>query len=142
VGPPLDTATHKLTREVVAAWNAHDLDRATAFYADHFQGHDIGAARVQRGPADFRRSFERLLQAFPDAHFHEDDIVVEGNRVALFWTLTGTHRGKFMGIPPTGRAIATRGVSYMQFEGEQVVQVQRVWDLAGVLRAIGLLPEL
>jgi steroid delta-isomerase-like uncharacterized protein len=43
--------------------------------------------------------------AYPDLRFTIDDLVAEGDRVAMRWTLRGTHRGPFLGRPPTGRPV-------------------------------------
>jgi predicted ester cyclase len=58
------------------------------------------------------------------------------------WTARGTHRGSVMNIPPTGRAINVRGVSVLTIENAQVKNAIYIWDVAGLLRNIGLLPEL
>ena len=47
-----------------------------------------------------------------------------------------------MHIPPTGRKIAVRGISVLTIENEKITSGLYVWDAAGLLRAIGLLPEL
>ena len=85
---------------------------------------------------------ERYLRAFPDLRFVEEEIVVQDNRAVLVWTAHGTHGGKLMRIPPTGRKIAVRGTSVLTVEDGKVTRGLYVWDVAGLLRTIGLLPEL
>jgi len=68
-------------------------------------------------------------------------MVAEGDTVAVEWTLAGTHRGRLMGIPPTGRVICLTGVSLLRYRGDWVAADTRVWDFAGLLRQIGLLPN-
>ena len=72
----------------------------------------------------------------------EDEIVIQGDRVALFWTAYGTHEGRLMNIPPTHRKIAVRGASLLTVENEKISHGLYVWDVAGLLRSIGLLPDL
>jgi hypothetical protein len=47
-----------------------------------------------------------------------------------------------MHIPPTGRKIAVRGISVLTIENGKITRGLYVWDAAGLLRTIGLLPEL
>ena len=132
----------QLVADLFEAWNAHDADRIASLYAPDYEGVDIGEATPRRGHAGIRDAFARYLHAFPDVCFALDEIVAQGNRVALVWTATGTHQGSFMNIPPTGRTVAVRGMSLLEVEDGKVTRDLSVWDVAGLLRAIGLLPDL
>jgi predicted ester cyclase len=79
-------------------------------------------------------------RAFPDLHIGSDDLVIQDD-CAASWILTGTHRGVIMNIPPTGRVVRLRGISMIHFENGLVTRAVRVWDLAGMLRTFGLLPD-
>jgi len=54
----------------------------------------------------------------------------------------GTHQGTIMNIPPTGHKVQVRGVSIIEVVDGMVIRGQYIWDLAGMLRHMGLLPEL
>jgi steroid delta-isomerase-like uncharacterized protein len=131
-----------LVASFVEAWNAHDVERVAAHYAADYQGTDIGFAASQRGPENLRAYVQNYLQAFPDLTLRPDETVVEGNCVAMLWTASGTHSGAFMGIPPTGRHVTVQGASFIEVRHGLVTRARAIWDLAGMLRAIGLLPEL
>ena len=94
------------------------------------------------GPEGLRRQAASYLAAFPDLHLTFDEVVADGTRVAVRWSSRGTHRGPFLHIPPTGRALVGLGVSLFHVEGGRLRRCERVWDVAGFLRAVGLLPEL
>lgn len=132
----------QLVTHLIAALNAHDVERAAAFYAPDYEEVDVAQAAVPVGPDGIRRTLAYYLCAFPDVHFTLDDLITEGKRTVLVWTLRGTHRGTFMHIPPTGRSVTVRGTSLLTIEDGKVRRGLRIWDLAGLLRAIGLLPEL
>jgi len=55
-----------------------------------------------RGPEGVRQLAEALRAAFPDLELSTDDVIAEGDRVAIRWTFRATHRGEFAGIPATG----------------------------------------
>lgn len=132
----------KLVEDLLGAWNTHDTERIKSFYAAEYVGVDVGQAEPQRGPQGISRSVDRYLKAFPDLRFVEEDMVIEGDRAVLVWTAHGTHGGKLMSIPPTGRKVSVRGVSVLTIDNGKIASGLYVWDAAGLLRAIGLLPEL
>ncbi|MGQ0600850.1 MAG: ester cyclase [Anaerolineales bacterium] len=142
--PPL-TRVHPnepLVRGLVEAYNAHDADRIAAFYAPDFEGEDVAQAEPQTSPADIRRVTLFYFRAFPELQIDLEDTVFEGDKAVLVWTLRGTQRGTFMRIPPTGRRVAVRGTTIITFKDGLIHRGLRIWDVAGLLRSIGLLPEL
>jgi steroid delta-isomerase-like uncharacterized protein len=132
----------QLITDLVVAWNAHDVERVAAFYAPDYEEKDVALADSQRGRDGIRRTVVRYLQAFPDLQITLTDLVIEGSRAALAWTWHGTHGGVFMNIPSSGRHVTVRGTSFFTIENGQIRRGSRIWDLAGLLRALGLLPEL
>ena len=131
-----------LIDELRAAWNAQDIQRLAALYAPEYEGRDVAQAEPERGPQGVIQTLARYLQAFPDLSFTLDEVIADDDRLALNWTVSGTHRGALMHIPPTGRAIEVKGVSIYTVANGKIVRGLFVWDVAGLLRSIGLLPEL
>jgi steroid delta-isomerase-like uncharacterized protein len=132
----------QLVNDLVAGWNAHDIDKVTDLYADDFEEEDVANKEIQRGKAAVRRTMWLYLRAFPDLQLEADEIVIQRDCVALSWIISGTHRGTLMNIPPTGRAVRIRGVSLLTVADGRLQRARRIWDLAGLLRSFGLLPEL
>ena len=128
--------------EMLAAWNTHDVDEVLRFYAPDYEGHDVGEPDAQRGLPDVRASVDHYLRAFPDLCVTCEETIVEGDRVVVRWRAHGSHRGMFMHIPPTGRAVTVRGMSLLTMRGDKLRRGEHVWDVAGLLRAVGLLPDL
>jgi steroid delta-isomerase-like uncharacterized protein len=138
----MTTETVQIIHELVDTWNTHEPERVAALYTEDCMIHDVALAAPQIGREGVRRMFEGYFGAFPDLHLTPEDIVVEGERVALFWTAHATHQGGIMGIPATGRRIAVRGVNRLVLENGKVRETLTIWDVAGMLRALGLLPDL
>ena len=102
---------------------------------------DIAVARPFVGPEQIAAAYARHFGAIPDTHVRIDRMVAEGTTVAVEWTLSGTHRGRLLGIPATGKVICFAGVSLIRYRGNLAAADTRLWDVAGVLRQIGLLPH-
>ena len=132
----------RVAEDLIAAWNAHDVDRVMSHYAPHYEGIDVGQAHPEHGLDGKRNAVLMYLRAFPDLNFSVEQVVIQGSEVAVRWTASGTHHGSFMHIPQTGRSMRTRGVSMLTLDGGKVVKAVYIWDVAGLLREIGLLPEL
>jgi steroid delta-isomerase-like uncharacterized protein len=126
----------------VEAVNRHDVDQLVQLYSAGYSGVDVGQAREVKGRSSLHETVSLYLEAFPDLELQEEDIVSEGNRVVLRWIARGTQQGTIMNIPPSGRRVEVRGVSTMTIENGEVIATETVWDVAGMLRSLGLLPEL
>lgn len=140
--PEPQPALAALAHELINAWNAHDLDRLLALYASDYEGTDVGQPGKVRGIEGARVSLNRYLQAFPDIHFTTEDVLIQGETIALVWQAQATHQGVLMHIPPTGRKIVVSGVSLLTVCAGKIARASYIWDVAGLLRGIGLLPEL
>ena len=76
--------------------------------------------------------------AFPDLAITIEDLAAAGDTVAVRWTLRGTHRGAFLGRPPTGRAVAVTGIELYRLADGQIVERQASVDTDGLLRQLGV----
>lgn len=80
--------------------------------------------------------------AFPDLILTLMDVVADEDQVALFWIARNMHRGSIMNIPASGRAVSAIGVNLLKLRDGLVRETTTIWDVAGMLRGIGLLPDL
>jgi steroid delta-isomerase-like uncharacterized protein len=138
----MNTDLTQYAEQINEAWNSHDIEQILGFYASDYTGEDIGQASPLRGRNALRSMLETYWRAFPDLKFRILSSLLEGSRIAILWLAEGTHQGTFMNIPPTGRKMEVRGVSMLDVEDGLIRRGQYVWDLAGMLRHMGLLPEL
>lgn len=79
-----------------------------------------------RGPESVKPILRAFFEAFPDVHIAVLDIVHEPGRAAVRSILTGTHRGPFMGVAPSGREIC---VSCHDFHELREGRIARTWHL-------------
>jgi len=76
--------------------------------------------------------------AFPDMHVTIDDMVAEGDKVAARVTITGTHKGEFMGIPPTNKKWTISLITISRIAGGKIVEDHGQYDALGLMRQLGL----
>jgi steroid delta-isomerase-like uncharacterized protein len=86
-----------------------------------------------------RAVYATWFDAFPDLRFIQDDLLVEGDRAAVFFTSTGTHMKPFASVPATGRAMTIHGVFVMTFRDGLIAHEKRYYDATALLVQIGVL---
>lgn len=101
---------------------------------------DVAAADKYYAPGPLRDGLKQfatdLYQAVPDWTVTIDDLVSEGDKVAVRWTGRGTHLGEWNGAPPTGQPVSTTGIDIERFVDGQIVQEDGEVDMHGFLRQI------
>ena len=129
-----------IVRRWVAAWNAQDLDAAEALLTPGYVRHDANVPDIV-GPAAERQFIAGVLGAFPDLRLEIEQLVAEGDLVLGRYTIRGTQRGPFAGVPPTGRAVTFQAMESYRFEGERLAEQWVVMDTLGLLQQLGALPR-
>jgi steroid delta-isomerase-like uncharacterized protein len=92
------------------------------------------------GPEGFIGFFTAFRAAFPDLNIAVEQLVADDDNVAIAYTVTGTHKGDFLGTPATGRQIKARGVQIARFENGLIVERWGSSDQLGILQQIGVDP--
>jgi steroid delta-isomerase-like uncharacterized protein len=133
------TDNRDIVRRFVDVISRRELDRLdqllTADYAYHAPGMEV------RGPEGMKGVFIALRSGFPDWSETIEDLVAEADRVVFRVTGRGTHRGEFMGIPPTGREVTVAGIDIVRLTGDRIAEHWAVFDQFGMLQQVGLAPK-
>jgi steroid delta-isomerase-like uncharacterized protein len=116
-------------------FNAGDLGRLDAVIAPDYVG-----PQGDLGPDGFRKVVVGLRTAFPDIHYTIDDVIAEGDRVAIRWHWTGTHRGPFRVFPATGKTVSNAGLAIFRLQDGKIVAAALETDRLGFLEQIGAVP--
>ena len=112
--------------------NEHNLDRMASFYTSTIKVDD-----VPMDPAAVKAQFAPLFSAFPDWHWEMRHIVVDGDYIAVHFTVTGTHRGVFEGIEATGRRVTISEITLYHLEDGKFDEVWDLADMDAVMTQIG-----
>jgi steroid delta-isomerase-like uncharacterized protein len=118
-----------------ALLSERDVDVLDRFFATGFVSHN-NPPGFPPGVAGVKQFFAMFRDAFPDAAVAIDELVAEGDRVAVATTLTGTHEGELMGMAPTGRSIAVTGIDIVRIEDGQIVEHRGLTDIIGLMRQL------
>jgi steroid delta-isomerase-like uncharacterized protein len=122
-----------------AAWNAHDADAVAAVFAADALLREAGRDEAVHGREAIRARAAALLAAFPDFRLERQVLVIEGDRHADRWVMTGTHRGELFGMPPTGRAVRLEGATFTTLGPDGlVVEDVHFTDYAALMAQLGI----
>jgi predicted ester cyclase len=130
-------ATQRWGAEVASCGNYDVLDEILApGFVDHDPAPDQGP-----GIDGLKGFFRKMRSAFPDLKAEADEIAATDDHVAMRYTLSGTHEGEFQGVAPTGRSFKVSALQLARFEEGRCVERWGSTDELGMMRQLGILPE-
>jgi steroid delta-isomerase-like uncharacterized protein len=126
-------------RGCIDDFNSHDPERALRAYADDLEHVVPALGQVWRGKAQQQEAYRRLYMACPAIHVRLVTAIGSADYVAGEWILSGIAERPLGTLPATGRSFALRGVTCARLRSDGVQRQVDYWDLATVLRQLGLL---
>lgn len=97
--------------------------------------------RDVRGNEAIEETLASYRDAFPDFSATVEDVVAQGDTVAMRVTLRGTHEGEFMGMEPTNRSFEIRNMVFTRIENGKIAERWVQPDTAAMLQQLGVVPE-
>ena len=82
-----------------------------------------------------------MRAAFPDSGISVQDMMAEGDKVAVRAEMTGTHRGEFMGIPATGNKVEVTGISIYTVADGMITEHWEQFDGMAMMQQLGAIPS-
>ena len=122
----INTATEHLAQELIST--------DARFYVP-------GQPEPMHGPGGYLAIIGMMRSGFSDIQWSLEDTVVEENKVAARFIMTGTHNGTFFGVPPTGKAIGVQAINFYRFSNGLIVEEYGQPDMLGLLQQIGAVPR-
>ena len=119
-----------------------DLALASDLFAADYAAHDPSLPPLPPGPEGVALHVLASRTAFPDQRVTVDDLLTEGNRVAVRFTLRGTHLGDLLDYAPTGRRVEVHGIAIYRVAGGRITEGWVGFDALGLLDQVGALPPL
>jgi steroid delta-isomerase-like uncharacterized protein len=119
--------------ELLAARDPAVVDE---FFAEDFVSHN-NPPGFPPGREGVKQFFGTFRDAFPDVAVAIDELVADGDMVAVATTFTGTHEGELMGMAPTGRTVSVTGIDIVRIAGGRIVEHRGLTDIVGLMRQLG-----
>jgi len=124
-------------------WNEKEFDCISEFvnpeYTILLDNADPWEGKVLNH-TEFKKRLHYSFDAFPDMHFAIQQLVADGNYVAITWIMTGTNLGSIGDIPATRKSIKTFGSTIYHFQNGKLSGHSQVFDRTTVMKQLGFLP--
>jgi steroid delta-isomerase-like uncharacterized protein len=126
-------ALKKILRQAAGLFGPSRLEDYLQLYAEDSTLHFLPPGLPQ-GRNGARLFYQSLFAAFDDVRLTIHDALGEGDRVAVRFSIEGTHRDVFLGLPPSGKRLTFDGITIFRFEGHQCVERWSETNLTAVLQ--------
>ena len=121
-------------------WNKGDLAAIDELFATDFVFNypPPGAAPNREG---YKQFITRNFATWADIHCTIEDMVAEGDKIAVRWTWNGTHKGEFelVGLAPTGKQVIMTGISVIHIVGGKITREWTEQDMLGMMQQLGVI---
>lgn len=127
-------------RIIEEIFGAGKYELADELIAADARGHDPSLPEALVGPEGVKDSARGYRAAFPDLKLTIEQVIAQGDDVAVRWTAKGTHKGELFGIAATGKEATVTGISIDRWANGKVAESWVNWDTLGLLQQLGAVP--
>jgi steroid delta-isomerase-like uncharacterized protein len=121
-------------------WDNWNVSKADELFTSDYRLHLPGVPTPMSREAT-KEVVKMFGASFPDLQHTIEDIIAEGNTVAARWTVRGTHRGDFQGIPATGKSVRLSGTTVHNMADGKIVETWLTFDNHELLQQLGVVPQ-
>ncbi len=130
-----------LVRQMVEEiFNRGNISRADEFLSPDFVEHEELPPGIPQGREGVKQLTTMMRNAFPDFKATIEDIIAEGDKVVIRMTWSGTQKGEFMGVPPTGKSVSFGVLDIIRVAGGKFVEHWGQMDSMGMMQQLGAIP--
>jgi steroid delta-isomerase-like uncharacterized protein len=118
-------------------WNKGNGAAAYDIVAVDYVRHDLRPGNPPAGPEGQKVIAEAFRAAFPDLHLELEGLVAEDDMVVARWTMKGTHKGEWAGMPPTGKEVSFSGANFFRIGNGKIKEIWNFRDDLGLREQLG-----
>jgi len=123
----INTADEKLAQQLISP--------VAKFYVP-------GQSEPLQGPKGYLMIIAMMRSGFPNIQWAIEDMITENDKVAVRFTMRGTHQGTFFGVPATDRKIVVQAMNFYRLVDDQIIEEFGQPDMLGLLTQIGAVPAM
>jgi steroid delta-isomerase-like uncharacterized protein len=130
----------QVVRQFFELLGRHDTERMEQLLVSstHYSFHSSGMPNMDWN--GHKRLLATITRAFPDLHHDIKDMVAEGDKVAVRLVVTGTHKGEFHGMPPSGRKLSLDEMAFLTIVDGRITDGWITSDTMSFMQQIGAIP--
>jgi steroid delta-isomerase-like uncharacterized protein len=130
-------------KRIMERFTSEFLTTGDAAMAEEFLSPDVVlnfAGQQQRGRDTYLAVVAANGDSFENLVWTVEEMVADGDAVAVRYTMTGTHRGEFAGVPPTGKPVVAQSMAFYRLADGQIVEERAQLDMLGILQQLDAAP--
>ncbi len=137
----VDMQPNELARKMCEeVYGQGKVELISQLIGDDYTGHDPIAGKLSRSTIE--ANVQQYRRAFPDLSMQVIDQMSSGDKGMIRRRATGTHRGELLGAKPTNKKVTIEGISEVRCVNGKIAEEWLQWDALGMLRQIGIVPEM
>jgi steroid delta-isomerase-like uncharacterized protein len=129
-------------RRFWGVWEEGNIDLVDELLAPDYVNHTPASPDQPTGPEGVKGVVSMFRSAMPDLRVVIEDMIAgEDGKVAVRYTLEGTHEGELFGVPPTGKRLSIKSISVERVSEGKIREHWRVTDSLDMMQQLGVVPE-
>ena len=129
-----------IVRRFWGVWEEGNIDLVDELLAPDYINHTPATPDQPTGPEGVKGVVAMFRSGMPDLRVVIEDMIAEGDKVAVRYTLEGTHEGELFGVPPTGQRLSIKSISVERVSAGKVREHWRVTDSLDMMQQLGVIP--
>ena len=135
-------AVEEQNKEIVKhAWELNskgDFEALKELFAPEYVSYSPSAAPKPKSLEEAIEFGKMIFKAAPDSSWKIEELFAAEDNVVTRWVYKGTHKGEFMGIPPTGNKVEFGGITIARIENGKIVEEREDYDMLGLMMQVGM----
>ncbi len=129
-----------VVRRFWGVWEQGNIDLVDELLAPDYVNHSPGIPGQPAGPEGVKAVVSMFQNGMPDLRVIVEDMIAEDDKVAVRYTLEGTHEGELFGIPPTGRRLSIKSITVERVSEGKIREHWRITDSLDMMQQLGVIP--
>ena len=129
-----------IVRRFWGVWEEGNIDLVDELLAPDYVNRTPATPDQPTGPEGVKGVVGMFRSAMPDLRVVIEDMIAEGDKVAVRYTLEGTHEGELFGVPPTGRRLSIKNIAVERVSDGKIREHWRVTDSLDMMQQLGVIP--
>jgi steroid delta-isomerase-like uncharacterized protein len=129
-----------IVRRFWGVWEEGNIDLVDELLAPDYINHTPATPDQPTGPEGVKGVVAMFRSGMPDLRVVIEDMIAEGDKVAVRYTLEGIHEGDLFGVPPTGQRLSIKSISVERVSDGKIREHWRVTDSLDMMQQLGVIP--
>ncbi len=130
-----------IVRRFWGVWEEGNIDLVDELLAPDYVNRTPATPDQPTGPEGVKGVVSMFRSGMPDLRVVIEDMIADGDKVAVRYTLEGTHEGELFGVPPTGQRLSIKSIAIERVSDGKIREHWRVTDSLDMMQQLGVIPS-